>query len=145
MYKKRVHMWNLSCSLMGAHTHTHEELKVCFSAHHEDIWRSGDIAPLILDFSIDVDELSDSRPSHLSHGEIGPGTHWIEVGEKSLCLCRECNHVCQLCSPYCSHYATRMSVCVSEFIYKYLYIFFIYMFIYIYLFVCVHCWQKCVT
>jgi hypothetical protein len=44
---------------------------------HEELGRSGCIAPTFLTSELDGGEWSDSRPGRFTPGEIAPGTHWI--------------------------------------------------------------------
>jgi hypothetical protein len=44
---------------------------------HEDVWRSGDIAPTFLSSALHGGEWSASRPGRFTPGKLVRGTHWI--------------------------------------------------------------------
>jgi hypothetical protein len=44
---------------------------------HEEIWRSGGVAPPFLILTLDVGKWSASRPCHSTPGEIAASSHWI--------------------------------------------------------------------
>jgi hypothetical protein len=46
------------------------------ASRHEDVWRSGAIAPLILILAPDGGKCLASRPRRYNPGETAPSTHW---------------------------------------------------------------------
>jgi hypothetical protein len=70
---------------------------------HEDVWRSGGVAPPFLTLALDGGEWSASHPGRFTSGERTPGTRWtggcvdpragLDTVEKRKisCLCRESN------------------------------------------------------
>jgi hypothetical protein len=74
-----------------------------YAPSHEEVWRSGGIAPPLLTSALDGGEWSDSRPGRFTPGEWASGIQWIGswMGtgagldamekRKTSCSCQELN------------------------------------------------------